>query len=107
MNQLVALRDALQSGNASAVQATQAGLESGEDHLLKTISNIGATQSRLEADAAQNQARFAELEKLTAAETDVDLAQTVTRLSQAQSAYQAALESGVRIMSLSLLDYLR
>ena len=35
------------------------------------------------------------------------LAQTIVRLNQTQTAYQAALQSAGRIMSSSLLDYLR
>lgn len=107
MNNLVALRDALRGGDAAAVQTARGSLESSEDDLLVTISDIGAKQTRLEAAAAQNTARFAELERLTAAETDIDLAQTVVKLTQAQTAYQAALQSGAQTLNLSLLDYLR
>ena len=39
--------------------------------------------------------------------TSTDLATTLTKLSQAQTAYQAALESGVTIMNLSILDYIQ
>jgi flagellar hook-associated protein 3 FlgL len=107
MNTLVSLRDALDSGSTPAVQATQAPLETSENNILVTISGIGAKQTRMEADASQNEARFAELENLTAAETDVDLSQVVVKLTQAQTAYQAALQSGAQTLSMSLLDYIR
>ena len=106
MNNLVSLRDALQSTSASAVQAVRPNLETSESDLLYTLSNIGAKQSRLEANSAQNDARFAELDKLTGAETDADLSQVVVKLTQAQTAYQAALQSGSQILNMSLLDYL-
>lgn len=105
MNNLVSLRDALQSTSASAVQAVRPSLETSESGLLFTLSSIGAKQSRLEANAAQNEARFAELDKLTGAETDADLSQVVVKLTQAQTAYQAALQSGSKILNMSLLDY--
>lgn len=107
MNNMVALRDALQSGSVAAVQSKQAPLQTSENDLLVTMSNIGATQTRLEADRSQNEARFADLENLTAAETDVNIPDTVVKLTQAQSAYQAALQSGSKLLQLSLMDYVR
>ena len=107
MNNLVGLRDALQSGSGAAVQAAQPALETSEDDFLVTMSGIGAKQTRLESDRSQNEARFVELEKLTSAETDADLASTVVKLTQAQTAYQAALQSGSKILEMSLLDYIR
>lgn len=107
MNNLVALRDAMTAGSASAVSAARPALEASEDDLLTKISGLGAKQTRLEADGAQNEARFAELEKLTASETDADLSQTIVKLTQTQTAYQAALQSGAKILDLSLLDYIR
>jgi len=35
------------------------------------------------------------------------LAQTLTELDQTQTAYQAALESGSKVMNLSLLNFLQ
>ena len=107
MNHMVSLRDALQSGSSSAVQAVRPDLETSENNFLVTLSDIGAKQTRLEADGSQNEARFAELENLTAAETDIDLSQVVVKLTQAQTAYQAALQSGAEILKMSLLDYVR
>jgi flagellin-like hook-associated protein FlgL len=39
-------------------------------------------------------------------DTSADLATTLTQLSQTQTAYQAALESGTMVMQTSLLNYL-
>ncbi len=107
MNNLVSLRDAFTSGSSAAVQATRPALETSENNFLVTLSDIGAKQMRLEVDGHQNEARFAELEKLTGAETDVDLSQVVVKLTQAQTAYQAALQSGAQILNLSLMDYVK
>jgi flagellar hook-associated protein 3 FlgL len=107
INNLVTLRDALASGSVGAVLATRPGLDASEDDLVIAVADIGAKQTRLEIDRSQNAARFAELEKLTGAETDADLSQVLVELRQAQTAYQAALQSGSQALSLSLLDYLR
>jgi flagellin-like hook-associated protein FlgL len=49
----------------------------------------------------------AALEAGISQEADADLAQTIVQLTQTQTAYQAALQSGGQILSQSLLDYLR
>lgn len=107
MNHLVSLRDALNSGSVGNVLTNQVGLRNSEDDLVVTIADIGAKQTRLEADRSQNSSRFAELEKLTGAETDVDISETIVELTQAQTAYEAAIKSGSQALQLSLLDYLR
>ena len=107
LNHLVALRDALQTQSGPSVQAAQTVLRTSETDLLVTMSDIGATQTRLESSKGLNESRFTDLQQLTSSETDVDLAQTVVKLTQAQTAYQAALQSGAQILQHSLLDYLR
>lgn len=107
MNNLVGLRDALETGTGAAVQATRPSLETSENDFLVTLSGIGAKQTRLETDQAQNESRFQELDRLTSQEVDADIPSTVVELTQAQTSYQAALQSGAKILSMSLLDYIR
>jgi len=40
-------------------------------------------------------------------ETDADLAKVLVQLNQTQVSYQAALQTGGRILQMSLMDYLR
>ncbi len=106
-NALVSLRDALTHQDSSALTSTvQSSLQNSEDDILNTVSTIGAVQTRLAATSTQNQARFSSLQNLTSTDTDADLATTTVKLSQTNNAYQAALESGAKIMQMSLLDYL-
>ena len=107
MNNLVAMRDALSSGSTASVQSAQTGLQTSEDAILGSITNVATTQTRLEGDRAQNSARFSDLEQSTSKLTDADLSQTVVKLTQTQTAYQAALQVGAQVMRVSLLDYLR
>jgi flagellar hook-associated protein 3 FlgL len=107
INNLVALRDALQTQSGAAVQTAHAGLRTSETDLLTTLSEIGATQARLESVGELNEMRFSELDGLISADTDVDIAQTVVKLTQTQAAYQAALQSGASLLEHSLLDYVR
>jgi flagellar hook-associated protein 3 FlgL len=107
ISSLIALRDALLSGDGAAVTATQPGLAQGEDLIIGAMANNGGIQTRIQAAQAQQTDRSSSLDSLIANETDADLPSTVVKLSQAQTAYQAALASASKIMNLSLLDYLK
>ncbi|MBL9129326.1 MAG: hypothetical protein JNL97_16870 [Verrucomicrobiales bacterium] len=105
---LLALRDRLQAGDATAVtEDSLRELRTDEEHLLVHIGANGAVQARLETTEKLLQDRSDSIEGLVSKEADADLAETLVRLSEIQTAYQAALQSGGSILNRSLLDYLR
>lgn len=105
---LLLLRDRLQAGDAAAVTANSLKeFKADEEHLLVHIGANGATQARLETAESLLKDRSTSIESLVSQEADADLAQTLVRLSEIQTAYQAALQSGGSILNRSLLDYLR
>ncbi|BET66076.1 flagellin [Opitutales bacterium ASA1] len=106
LQNLVSFRDALASGVDANVKAQAPALQNSEDALIGAISGLGALQARIEVDMAQNSTRFSELAEQISREADVDLAQAVVKLSQNQTAYQAALMSAGKVLDKSLLDYL-
>jgi flagellar hook-associated protein 3 FlgL len=106
LNQLIALKSAMDTGSTTAVQAVQPALQTSEDNIVNAVSGVGAIQSGLEADQALNQSKFTSLQGIISTETSTDVATTSVQLTQAQTAYQAALESGAKIMQTSLLNYL-
>jgi flagellar hook-associated protein 3 FlgL len=106
INQLVSLRDALTAGNPAGVTATQASLVGSEDMLVSAIAQHGGIQTRIEANQDQQKDLSTNLEKLVSGETDADLPSTIVKLTQTQTAYQAALQSAANIMRVSLLDYI-
>lgn len=107
LNRLVALRDALATGDASAVRATRPGLEDSENLLVGALSEHGAVQLRIEVAQIQQKARLDELERQISAEADADVTASIVQLNQTSQAYEAALSSSASILKLSLLDYLR
>ncbi len=107
MNRLVALRDALEAGDATAVNATRPTLEQSEDLLVGALSEHGAIQLRIEVAQARQQSRLDDIELQISAEADADLPEVIVRLNQTTQAYEAALSSSANILKLSLLDYLR
>jgi len=107
INRMVELRDALESGDSNAVTSSiREGLESSEDDLIFSLSRQGSVQLRIEFDINLNQQRFMDLEENISSEADVDLAQTIVRLTQIQNAYQASLQSAGRVLNASLLQYI-
>lgn len=107
INRMVGLRDALESGGPNAVDGDlRSGLEESEDQLIFSLSRQGSVQMRIEFDLSLNKQRFTDLEENISSEADVDIAQTVVRLTQVQNAYQASLKSAGQVLNSSLLDYL-
>jgi flagellar hook-associated protein 3 FlgL len=107
-NHLISLQNNLLAGDTAAIATTDRGnLQSDEENILFHISSNGAVQARLEGATAIASDRSLSLDKSVSAEADADLAQTLVQLSQTQTAYQAAMQSGASILKLSLLDYLR
>lgn len=107
INRMVGLRDALESGAPDAVTTEMRGeLEESEDELIFALSRQGSVQMRIEFDLNLNKERFTDLEENISSEADVDIAQTIVRLTQVQNAYQASLKSAGQVLNQSLLDYL-
>ena len=112
---LINLRDHI-AANASATPATQntaiitgadtAALKKDSDNLLFHISNNGVLQSRLNVADTQLTNQLGTLNTSISNQTSADMVQTIMQLNQAQSSYQAALQSGAKIMQLSILNYI-
>lgn len=77
-----------------------------QENILLGVVEFGAMQQGIDVTTRINESRFNELEQLSSVELDVDIAETIVELNRIQTAYQAALGTGSRIMGLSLLDYL-
>ena len=105
---LVALRDHLQAGNTAAITATDTAQLTGDgNHLIDQLGSNAAAIARLDAAGSTNSSRSQAVDAVKSSVTDVDLAQTLTDLSRAQTAYQVALQTGAKLLNLSLLDYLK
>lgn len=66
-----------------------------------------APQVRLETAASLASSQSLSLNQMISNETDANLSETIVQLTQTQTAYQAALQSGAGILKMSLMDYLR
>ena len=108
-NHLISLQNDLQAGNTTAINSTDLpALGKDSDNIILHIADNGAVQTRLNAAASQADARTQALQKSISNTSGVDMAQTLTQLSQAQNAYQAAIQSSAGILQMqgTLLNYL-
>jgi flagellar hook-associated protein 3 FlgL len=107
-NHLISLQNNLLAGNTAAIASSDLPqLGKDEENLALSVGENGIVQSRLDMATEAASQRALSLEGLVSNEADADLTQTLVRLNQTQTAYQAALQSGTRLLSTSLLDYLR
>lgn len=113
LNKMIAMRNAMSDTptapdtKASSVLALRDDLAEKEDQILSALSRAGTIQYRLETAQKDLEVRYEGTEKLISTDADIDFAEATVRLNRAQMAYQAAIQSGARIQSNSLLDYLR
>ena len=91
----------------TASTVSKVRLDTVEDTILSALSRAGTIQYRLETAMKDLEVRYEGTEKLISTDADIDFAEATVRLNRAQMAYQAAIQSGARIQSNSLLDYLR
>lgn len=107
LNHLVSLRDSLATNDSAGLATVQGNLQADEDILVSALAENGAVQMRIEVNQGQQQKRADNLVSLVSGETAADLPDSIVRLSQSQTAYQAALQSAATIMRISLLDYIQ
>jgi flagellar hook-associated protein 3 FlgL len=107
INHLIQLRNNLQSGNTSAVTSQDLpNLAKDQDNLSSQVAANGVVQSQLQTAGTVASQATLNLNSQVSTETNADLAQVLTQLSQAQNAYIAALESGSKLMNISLVNFL-
>lgn len=107
IGQLRSMRDALNGANSAGISSAQQGLLASENNVVAGIADQGGIQTRIAAAKSQQSALSTNLGTMISNATDADMPTAIMQLSQAQTAYQAALQSSAKIMGISLLDYLQ
>lgn len=107
ISSLVELRDALLADDATAIQASIGSIDSAFDASQVKLAETGARLARLDlASASLDSAEDAhKAERSTHA--DISLDEAFTRMSASQQAMEAAMLASSKILSTSLMEYLR
>lgn len=107
LNDMIALRDAFLSENLDEVTSRASTLDESRDNVIDGIVELATKVNGIKSLERVNVSRFNALENTISSAVDADLAETIVELNRVQSAYEAALNSGSRILSMSILDFLR
>lgn len=102
---LDAVSDRLDSGQP--VGDLLGALDEHEDRFLTTHTTLGSVEHRLELMMSRLSSESAITEELLSRQSDVDIAETITRLSMQENVHRAALATGARILMPTLIDFLR
>ncbi len=106
MNQLISLRDALQNGDSAGIASAQSDLTSSSESIIAAAADSSAVQSAIQSVQSQATSMQQTLGTTISGDSGADVAVATTQLTEAQTAYQAVLESSARIMQTTLLNYL-
>lgn len=96
----------LESGNFSNMGEYVQAFKDGQKHILSLEADIGAKVNRLDYMEDRYKDDTINFEERRANIEDIDQAETITLMTQAQTIYQATLEANSMILQPSLLDYL-
>ncbi|MGN6600237.1 MAG: flagellin, partial [Actinomycetes bacterium] len=82
-------------------------LDAAMKNITGTLADVGARTNRLEQMQQTNASRVQSLTTQLSEVEDIDLPKTLMELSMRQTAYQAALGAASRVVTPSLIDFLR
>ena len=104
---LTAFKTALAGNDISGIQNAMTSLDADFDTITNKISDVGSKMLRMEVKGKiledMNLSNTGRLSKIE----DADIAEAVMNLKSVEFAYQATLASSSKVMTMSLVDYLR
>jgi flagellar hook-associated protein 3 FlgL len=77
------------------------------ENVMSILAQVGSRSKRLEMTLAQNDQVEVTLKELQTSNDYVDMADTLTRLTEQENVLRAALGTGSRVITPSLFDFLR
>lgn len=100
------LRNGLQANDLTEIGASLEELRTYQHHLSGRLAGLGAGLNRVEVKNRVYDSVLSRLHSALSAKGDTDVVAAVNALKAAETAYQAALLSATKVMSLSLLEYM-
>jgi flagellar hook-associated protein 3 FlgL len=101
------LSAALQNGRTTEVSNIIGRLDQSNDQFLAARADVGAKMNRMELAESRLLDLGTNLESLQSKTEDADVAKVMTNLKTDESVYQASLAVGAKIISVSLIDFIR
>lgn len=97
----------LQTNNSTNIAAAQAKLISRLQKLQEVRADVGARANRAEAADNRLQDMNVNMKALLSDTQDADVAKVITDLKMAENVHQASLAAGARVITPTLVDFLR
>jgi flagellar hook-associated protein 3 FlgL len=94
------------TSRADLVGSDLTGIQDAIKNVSSVTTRVGALQNRMKSASTQNEAQNTSLTEALSSVDDIDYADASMNYSQAQTVYQAALQTSAKILQKSLLDYL-
>jgi flagellar hook-associated protein 3 FlgL len=104
---LSALSTAVRSGDSAALATGQTTLQNRQADVLRALGTVGSTTNRVDAASDAGNVSLQDLATRRSQLEDVDLADAVLKLNQAQAGYTAALGAASKANLPSLADFLK
>lgn len=103
---LVDLRQALRDNDAARADELIEAVDLASNHINRLQGELGGRMERMELTRSQHETSQIQLGELISEQEDVDIAETIMRMQNAQVALEAALQAGARAIQPSLLDFI-
>lgn len=107
LSALYELRDALLANDTKKITSAGAALSDLQRHVASVQGQVGARSAAAQQRLSRTQDAVDSTKVLLSEVMDVDYTEAITKFQQAQTALQANLLAGSKLIDLSLLDFLR
>ncbi|MDP0499599.1 MAG: hypothetical protein Q7P63_05815 [Verrucomicrobiota bacterium JB022] len=105
-NQLIALRDAVATGERTAVDTASNNFDLAEDNLMLAQVELGGKLARAEAVRSSESEMFNLRQDGINQRTQANVTEAIVQFQQVNQAYQASLQAASLTMNMSLLDFI-
>lgn len=105
---LIDLRDNLLRDDAEAISTKSIkNIDTELERVLGLHAEVGVKTNRVTASKEKQQRLTLNLREMLSSVEDIDMVEAIIRMNDLEIAYQAALQTGARVMQVTLLDFLR
>ncbi len=102
----VELRDALEDDDPAGADRLLERIDAAHAHVNQALGGLGGREQRLELARSRMEQAELNVKDLRSGEEDVDMTETIMEMQMAETALQAGLNAGSRVIQPSLLDFL-
>ncbi len=105
---LIDLRDNLLRNDSKAIsEVSIAKIDEDLKRVLDLHAEVGSKTNRVDAAREKQQNINLNLKKMLSSVENIDMAEAIIRMTELETAYQAALQTGAKVLQTTLMDFLR